>query len=256
MKNLKIRLFAVIFIALFLNASAMGETTLIKTSTQVVMQSNVYEIIGNRTGQVIVKNKASGQVIRTFQMPEGVVRELFLLKGGKVLGASQKDRAIFWNLNTGETISQFPQRIYGFSHDETKFFTYHQGKIILYNYPKLNLACELENVATVGTEKFVFSPNDHFLAVLFATGRPESDEYYPGTGPLRRSIRYSKLFDINNCQEIPEFSKLRIFQLGKFSNNSQFYDIESYPLYVESESRYVTATWRFNLTTKKMQKLS
>ena len=215
-----------------------------------------YQIIGNRSGQIIVKSKTTGEVIYNFHMATGVVvREILLLADGKTLVTSQKDRAAFWDLETGRQLATFPQRIYGFSHNEKKFLTYSEGKLRLYNYPKLTLACQLENVTTVGPEKFVFSANDHFLAVLFATGRPESDEYYPGTGPLRRSIRYSKLFDVNNCQENEEFSKLRIFQLGKFSNNSQFYDIENYPHYVENEKRYVTANWRFDLITNKLEKL-
>lgn len=214
-----------------------------------------YEVSGDRQGQVTVKDRISQRVIRTFQMPPGVVREVFLLDDGKIVGASQQNRAIFWNLGTGQEISQFPQRIYGFSHDETQFFTYAPGKLLVYNYPKLILKCELKNLDMIGPEKFVFSPDDRFLAVLLATGRPENDENYPGTGPLRRSIRNSKLFDISNCQEIQEFSKLMIFQLGKFSDNSQFYDLKEYPLYVESENRYVTAAWRFALKTKKLQKL-
>jgi hypothetical protein len=219
-------------------------------------QARAYEVIGDRSGQVIVKNKETGEFIYKFQMEAGVViREILLLRNGKIVVASQKDRAAFWNLETGGQLATFPQRIYGFSHNEKQFLTYSEGKLRLYNYPKLTLACQLENVTTVRFEKFVFSANDHFLAVLFATGRPESDEYYPETGPLRRSIRYSKLFDINNCQENEEFSKLRIFQLGKFSNNSKFYDIENYPHYIESERRYVTANWRFDLMTNKLQKL-
>ena len=221
-----------------------------------ITPARAYEVIGDRRGQVIVKNKATGEVIYNFQMETGVaVRETLLLENEKTIVASQKDRAAFWDLETGRQLATFPQRIYGFSHNEKQFLTYSEGKLRLYKYPKLTLACQLDNVTTVGPEKFVFSANDSFLAVLFATGRPESDEYYPRTGPLRRSIRYSKLFDINNCQENEKFSKLRIFQLGKFSNNSKFYDIENYPHYVESERRYVTANWRFDLMTNKLQKL-
>ncbi|BAZ28610.1 hypothetical protein NIES4074_10440 [Cylindrospermum sp. NIES-4074] len=255
MKNFKTKLFVLISISLLLNSSVMGQTVIIKNSTQTIMQSEIYEIIGNTTGQIIVKNRATGKVIRTFQMKEEIVRDLFLLERGKIIGASQKKHTVFWNVRTGQVIYQSPQRIYGFSGNETKFFTYNQKKLLVYNYPKMTLACELNGGIAVVPEKFIFSPDDNFLAVLFASGNPESDEYYPGASPSRRSIRYSKLFDINNCQENLEFSKLKIFQLGEFSNNSQFYDIGNYPLYVESQNRYITATWRFVLAKNKLQKL-
>jgi hypothetical protein len=216
-------------------------------------QASPYEVSGNRNGQVVVRNTLSGEVIRTFQMGKGVVREVFLLRGGKTVAASQGDRAVFWDLSTGQEINRLEQRIYGFSHDETKFFTYDSGKVILYSYPQLEPICELTNNTGIGPEWFRFSPDDRFLVILFATGRPESDEYYPGLAPLRRSIRYSRLFELKTCQEIQEFSKLRVIELGEFSSDSYFYNLRNTPVLIEEEGRYIEGSWQYNLVTNKIQ---
>jgi hypothetical protein len=49
---------------------------------------------------------------------------------------------VFWDLATGREIHRFPERIYGFSHDETKFFTCElpQGIIFLHGYPNFTKA--------------------------------------------------------------------------------------------------------------------
>jgi len=86
------------------------------------LRSSRYSVSGSRQGQVTVKDAATGEVIRTFQMDDGVVvRETFLLDGGKTVAASQKDHTIFWDLTTGKKNRRFPQRIYGFSPDEKIF---------------------------------------------------------------------------------------------------------------------------------------
>ncbi|MEG4346694.1 hypothetical protein QUB70_25955 [Microcoleus sp. A003_D6] len=49
-----------------------------------------YSVSGSRNGIVTVKDAVSSEVIRTFKMDDGVVvRETFLLDGGKTVG-------IFW----------------------------------------------------------------------------------------------------------------------------------------------------------------
>jgi hypothetical protein len=83
-----------------------------------------YSVSGDIHGIVTVKDAVSSEVIRTFQMDNGrVVCKTFLLDGGKTVAASQIDHTVFWQLATGREVRRFPQRIYGFSHDETKFFT-------------------------------------------------------------------------------------------------------------------------------------
>jgi WD40 repeat protein len=85
---------------------------------------NPYSVSGSREGQVTVTDTISGETIHTFEIDSGVVvRETFILEGGKTVAASQKDHAVFWDLTTGEEIRRFLQIIYGFYRNKIKFFT-------------------------------------------------------------------------------------------------------------------------------------
>jgi WD40 repeat protein len=217
-----------------------------------------YQVTGDRSGKVTVKNTTSGEVIRTFQMDEGVVvRETFLLDDGKTVAASQKDHAVFWDLKTGKEIHRIPERIYGFSNDETKFFTYKlpQGIIFLHNYPSFTLVCKIWKGGD-GPTQFRFSPNNRFLNIQFVTGYPGSDETYPYGYPTRLSLILAKLFEIQTCQEIKEFSQLRLGNIGEFSADSNFlYTPEN--IYVDINSQRTARTmWRFNLKTYQVEKLA
>lgn len=217
------------------------------------VQATHYHISRDRKGRVTVKNTVSGKVIRTFQMKEGIVREVFLLNGGRTVGASQNDHTIFWDLTTGREIRRFDQRIYGFSHDETRFFTYNREGLFLYAYAHLTRICELVKGPMLGPEAFLFSRDDRFLSILFASGRPASDENYPRADPVRIGIRYTKLFNIETCQEIQEFSRLDVIQLGEFSTDSRFYNLKDSGITVEGKR--LTGSWRFDLTTTMVKKL-
>jgi WD40 repeat protein len=207
---------------------------------------------GNKSGLVTVKDKTSGKVIRTFQMKKAVVREVFLLDGGEIVAASQKDHTIFWNLETGKEVHRIEQRIYGFTHNQTKFLTHKSRELVIYSYPNFQYSCQLTDLPTIGPDEFSFSPNDQFLGIVFATGRPESDKDYPHRVSFR-SVVVGKLFDITKCQEVKEFSELQIDELGKFSHNSKFYDLEK-PIGLD-EPNYVQGLWRFDLTTRKLTAL-
>ncbi len=161
-----------------------------------------YQISGDRVGKVTVKDTASGEVIRTFEMDEGVVvRELFLLDGGKTVAASQKDHAVVWDLKTGREIGRVNQRVYGFSHDETKFFThYYPEGVALYAYPGLKKICQLLSQPTDGPASFLFSPDDRFLFIASATGFPSTDENYPRGNLTDISISETLLFNLQECQ--------------------------------------------------------
>jgi WD40 repeat protein len=220
-----------------------------------------YEVSGsgNKNGLVSVKDRTSREIIRTFQMDKAVVREVFLLDGGETVAASQKDHTVFWNLQTGKEVHRIEQRIYGFSHDRTKFFTYQPREVVIYSYPSFQPSCQLTDLSTNGPEEFSFSPNDQFLAIVFATGRPESDEDYPHKGSVLRSIVRSELFDISKCQEIKEVSKLRMHKLGEFSHDSKFYDFKKVVIAKsrlnQYERGYIEGSWRFDLTTSKLTPL-
>ncbi|MEG4503509.1 hypothetical protein QUA81_10735 [Microcoleus sp. F6_B4] len=212
-----------------------------------------YSVSGSREGQVTVTDTASGETIRTFQMDSGVVvRETFLLDGGKTVAASQKDHAVFWDLTTGEEICRFPQRIYGFTPDESKFFTFETpgSKVCLYTYPDSSFVCQLsEN--TSGPESFRFSPDERFLLIRFMTGFPSTDKNYPRRNHVTRGFVYTKLFKIQDCQEISEFSRLNIMGIGEFSADSRYYEIPE--KFITILSPLKKARWRFDLTTYQIQ---
>lgn len=184
------------------------------------------------------------------------MRETFLLEGGKVVAASQKDSARFWDLETGREIRRFPQRIYNFSHDESMFFTYTfpQGIVFLYSYPSFTLVCKIKKGAP-GPEQFRFSPNNRFLNIKFSNGYPASDENYPKPNPSRRPIIYARLYDINTCQKIREFYQLNLLSIGEFSADSNFLVTPEYRRPEFNSDRLLRTFWRFNLKTYQVEKL-
>ena len=220
------------------------------------VQASGYQVCGDRQGQVTVREITSLEVIRTFGMDEGVVvREVFLLDGGRTVAASQKDHAVFWDLATGQQVHRFQQRIYGFSHDETKFFTYkYPDGVSLYAYPELTQICELLKRRMAGPFHFLFSPDNRFLVVWFAAGYPSSDKNYPKRNRARAALAYTKLFNLDTCQEIQEFSRLRPGK-GKFSPDSRFYDFKK-TWQSSADSSWSTTSWRFDLTTYELREIS
>jgi len=214
-----------------------------------------YSVSGDRQGIVTVKDAVSSEVIRTFKMDAGVVvRETFLLDGGKTVAASQKDHAVFWELATGKEIRRFPQRIYGFSHDETKFFTWQaldkKHNILLYSYPDMNLLCKRLASPPAAPEKFHFSPNDRFLVVSFYSGVPFSDEDYLSPPIVISGLRFTHLFDLQKCEVIEDFSKLWYGGLGKFSPDSSFYVVNDALLL---NGRRVLGSCNFNLSNYQLE---
>ena len=201
---------------------------------------------------MIVKNTASGEIVHSFQMDQGVVvREVFILDNGKTIAASQKDHAVFWDLATGKEIARVNQRVYGFSHDETKFFTYKYPEgMFLYRYPELRQICALVTKRMPpGPFNFLFSPDDRFLIVWCLTGFPSSDQNYPRRNNVRSALACAKLYELQICQEIKEFSKLRaINSEGAFFPDSQFYYFQK-ARRPSPESEKVPAIWQFDLTT-------
>jgi hypothetical protein len=214
-----------------------------------------YSVSGDRHGIVTVKNAVSSEVIRTFKMDDGVVvRETFLLNGGKTVAASQKDHTVFWELATGKEIRRFPQRVYGFSHDETKFFTWQamdkKHNILLYSYPDMNLMCKLLPYQGLGPETFQFSPNDRFLVVTLYTGVPLSDEDYLNPPIHISGLRLTNLFDLKMCQVIEQYSKLLYGDVAEFSPDSKFYILKG-SLIVNG--RRISGPCNFNLSNYQLE---
>jgi len=231
-------------------------------NTENTPSASRYSVSGSRFGQVTVKDATTSEVIRTFQMDDGVVvRETFLLDGGKTVAASQKDHTVFWDLATGRQIHRFPERIYGFSHDETKFFTYEiphwtlwlYGKhdIVLYSYPDMNQQCKMLASWAGAPEKFLFSPNDRFLAVSFYNGVPFTDEEYISPPTIfTPGLRLTNIFDLEKCEVIEEFSKLLNPGLGEFSPDSSFYVVQDA---LVLNGRRVLGYCQFNLSNYQLE---
>lgn len=221
--------------------------------------SSRYSVSGDRLGVVTVKDAVSSEVIRTLKMDDGVVvRETFLLDGGKTVAASQKDHTVFWELATGREIRRFPQRIYGFSPDETKFFTYESpGQVFLYAYPNAAPICKLVEIVN-GPAEFQFSPNSRFIVIAFVTGWPTGDKYYPYPEPDYWRISTNiKLFNVANYQEILEFSELRLLSLGEFSLDSKFYYMKDLLVYINSgRGGREKGSWQFDLDTYQIKKIA
>ncbi|WP_377473724.1 MAG: hypothetical protein P2A85_15900 [Microcoleus anatoxicus] len=223
-----------------------------------------YSVSGYRQGQVMVKDATTGEIIRLFRMDYGVVvRETFLLDSGKTVAASQKDHTVFWDLETGREIRRFPQRIYGFSHDGTKFFTLKslaEGSLLLYAYPSLTSICELipEAAGGNGIMDFSLAPNDRFLVVMFASNYPESDENYPGGDSSYRTTISVNLFNLETCQEIKEFAQAFNpgFNRGDFSLDSNFIVLEKAFFHKPGSSDSGFGSWRFNLRTHQVEKVN
>lgn len=211
-----------------------------------------YQVTGDNKGGVVVSDKASGRRITTFQMKEAVVRGIFLLDDEKVLCATERDLSVFWDLRTEKKLLQIDRQIYGFSHNRQMFFTYSSDGTSLYRYPDL-MICRLSGTTGEGPEEFEFSPDDRHLAVVYATGLPANDQNYPGMNPVRRGIRYTKLFDLQTCHEIDEFSKLNVRQAGEFSPDSRYYDLKG--AFISLNQVSLQGAWRFDLATRSVVKL-
>ena len=220
------------------------------------VSNNRYSVSGDRQGKVTVKDAVSSEVIRTFQMDiRAVVWKTFLLSGGKTIAASQRGHTVFWDLETGREIRRFPQRIYGFSHDETKFFTWRlwdgNFHILLYSYPDMSLSCKMLGSPAGGPDTFKFSPNDRFLVVSFHSRVPLSDEDYINPPRYVSSVRLTNIFNLQKCEVIEEFSKLLNGGLGEFSQDSKFYVVDEVSIVINQRIAWVSCN--FNLSNYQLE---
>ncbi|MDY7014409.1 MAG: hypothetical protein SVX43_12565 [Cyanobacteriota bacterium] len=223
-----------------------------------------YQVLGDRNGKVTVRNPISGNIVRTFQMTEGVViREKFLLDNGRTVGASQRDKAIFWDVQTGKEIRRIDQRVYGFSDDETIFFTYGSRGLLVHSYPEMTQTCQLSNGSAqegdIGPAEFQFSPDNRFLAIPFLYGKPARDDDYPGiTGLVMGGVPgFRQIYNLQKCEIIPlsthTVSVGNVILPGDFSADSKFYEArQAISLW---QGRAAKVTLRFNLETNEVEQV-
>lgn len=253
-------LFGLAFILVFFSSIALshvpkGVTASDDVSIGRVAQVSRYQVSGDRQGKVTVRDTVSGEVIRSFVMDEGVVvRETFLLDNGRTVGASQKDHAVFWDLATGREIRRFPERIYGFSHDETKFFTYGSKQVFLYAYPDLTPVCKSET-ELYRPRDFQFSPDDRFVAIFFLRGLSASDESYPlWRSNIVSGVPTMSVFNTVTCQRL--LQKLGAFgpDSTRFSPDSRYYYFKESRF--TNDGQVVEELWQINLETQELKKVS
>ncbi|HAG83218.1 MAG TPA: hypothetical protein DCL61_19255 [Cyanobacteria bacterium UBA12227] len=246
----------------------VGMNTTVNLNVENPVAVERYQVSGDRLGRVMVKDTLTGEVVRTFEMDEGVfVRETFLLDNNQTIAVSQivlvnppdlvpqKNRTLFWDLATGREIARIDQRVYGFNHDETKFFTQNGEGVFLYSYPDLKPICKLTKQPEAGTQIFRFSPDGKFLFIQFHSGYTAGAQGLPDPLPIvDASAVYTKLFNLQNCREIQEFSAHRSHVSAvQFSEDSKFLYLENLLIYLDGIRQ--EGNWRFNLESYQFEKL-
>jgi hypothetical protein len=210
-----------------------------------------YELVGTRDGHVNLLDRSSGETIRVFTMnhPE-VVREIHVLDHGRTLAVSQANETTFWDISSGRELFKAPYRIYAFSPTQTNFFIYRERNVFWISYPSLAEICKLTSSPVMGPDSFAFSPDGRFLTIAFYSGRPSTDAYYPNPEPQSKSYRYARLFDLADCREIEEFTRLDASILGGFSDDSRFLTLTDAAIRLDGQ--YMEGSWQFDLETRKL----
>ena len=211
-------------------------------------------VTGDANGLVTLTDTQTGTVERTWQMDAGVpARQVFLLDNGQTVGAAQKDHTIFWNVASGEETGRIEAEAYGFSHDQSKFFVYdnsqNQQEIALYSYPTLQPLASLATQAS-GPDSWVFSPDDHYLAIYMATSNPYSDESYPHPDAVDRNLCYAQMFDLTTNTEVQIGSFLPVRVPIGFSADSRFYLFSGAKLVSAQEGSLQGGTFQLDIDNR------
>ena len=179
-------------------------------------------LTGNQQGQAILRNTLTDSTV-TFQADAGKwVREVFLLDGGKTVGASQADHTVFWNVTNSQQIGRIEARVYGFSHNQKLCFAQTPGGMLqLYAYPSLKLRGRLNSVEQKGADEFLFSPDDHYLMLQITRLRPESEADYPKSHFAFHSYTNVNLYNLIEVREIIQFARFHDFGMETFTPDSR-----------------------------------
>jgi hypothetical protein len=85
------------------------------------------------------------------------------------------------------------------------------------------------------------------------TGFPSIDKKFPSRNHVTRGFVYTKLFKIQDSQEISEFSRLNIRRIGEFSGDYRYYEIPE--SFITIESPLEKAQGRFDLDRYQIKSL-
>ena len=238
---------------------AEAPMTIVKANS---ITSGNLTLFGTPFGQAVLKDALTGTTT-VFQADEDKwARAVFLLDGGKTVGASQADHTVFWNAATGQEIGRIEARVYGFSHNQKLCFatTPESGFMQIYAYPSLKLIGSPTIYQVNGVSQFLFSPDDHYLLLETRNTQSQSEEGYPsakGEGVFHIHM-YTMLYDLANMKEVNAFNREQIKRvsardMGTFSTDSKFVNMGD--VYVLGE--LVTspdATWQFDIAANKLTK--
>jgi hypothetical protein len=224
-------------------------------SSNVSLSGKHLKITGSRTGTVSVFSRDSGRLVRTFDMQHGhVVRGLHLLSNETVLVGAQLGQSVFWDLDTGKRTFVISQMVVGFSPDRSKFLSFANSTLYIYDSLTKSTICSFSIPTSMGLADQRFSPDGNHLAVLIGTGWPVSDSVFPAPPSIRKGVRLTKLYNIIKCKENKLFSNYFISTLGKFSEDSKYYDLINTAILNSNKGEYVRADWRLNLEFNKLEK--
>ena len=210
-----------------------------------IIDTKRYLITGENDGRVKFAD-FNRKHFTAFHMDAGKwAREVFVLDDGKIVGASQADHAVFWNVKTGKEIGRVPERVYGFSHDQKHCIAQNnRGSLSVYEYPSLKRIGQLKPPLRGGISAILFSPNDRYLAIECESAFPEPEETYPFVKALKNAVA-TQLYNLKTMQEVPNFTALRL-AMGTFSADSAAY-MGFGTIY--KDRKPMDGIWRFDLQT-------
>ncbi len=182
--------------------------------------------IGDRIYQVTVIDNETGETILTFGLSNTFSARAFLIDEGETVAIAQslsmnppfEEVTTFLDIDTGEEITRLPERVYGFSEDESLLVTRAPQEMAIHSYPSLTQRCRLTGEYwgyPIGNQ---FSPNHRFLLVYVFSMDIDMRMPTPSTG----EVGWFQLFDIEECEKVSEFPERWIISDPVFSDDSRF----------------------------------
>ena len=210
--------------------------------------------IGDRIYQVTVIDNETGETILTFGLSNTFSARAFLIDEGETVAIAQslsmnppfEEVTTFLDIDTGEEITRLPERVYGFSEDESLLVTRAPQEMAIHSYPSLTQRCRLTGEYWRYPTGLRLSPDHRFLLVYFVS--KDLDTRIPTFSSV---ISWIQLFDIEECERVSEFPRLWTISDPVFSDDSRF-------LYLGEERvcwhEFSTeGNCRFNLTTYEVE---
>ena len=105
--------------------------------------------VGGRIYRLTVIDNETGETILTFDLNNTFSARGFLIDEEETVAISQslsvnppfEEMTTFLNIDTGEEIARLPERVYGFSDDESLLVTRSPQEMAIYSYPSLTERC-------------------------------------------------------------------------------------------------------------------